>query len=240
MKNANLMSILALTTLSSLVLAREPSFDPVPLTVEVGVPVTATYIPKGFDSNDNAQIVVSGAYPNSCYKMGPTHVNDDKETHRVSIDVNAYYTSSSYCLMLYIPFTQTIDLGVLPAANYELEINKLNTQTLPVSVATRDQSDDYLYATIINVVRLSRDTFELRGILPSSCSQIAEVRVIEEVGNVLTVLPIVRFVPGCEPKEDPTQLEFAVNFKTRSDLSGSKLIYVRSLNGASVSQVANF
>lgn len=222
---------------NSIVMPEDKSF---PFTIEVPVPVTATYVPKGFDSNDNSQVVVSGAYPNSCYKMGPTHVKVDSTNHRVTINVTAYFTQRDYCMMLHIPFTQTIDLGILAAANYELLVNRETNQVLPVALATRDQSDDFLYATVNHVLRVNKDNFELRGVLPNSCAQISEIRVIEEEGNVLTVLPIVRFIAGCQPRNDPDLLDFKMDFKVRSDLEGAKLIYVRSLNGASISQVFKF
>lgn len=240
MKTTRLLTFFVFATLSNLASASEPIDDPDPVTSEVGVPVSATYVPKGFDSNDNAQIVVSGAYPNSCYKMGPTHVKVDRKTRQVTVDINAYYTQRTYCLMLYIPFTQTVDLGILPAADYDLTINRMSVQKLPIALATRDQSDDYLYSTVHQVIRLDRETFELRGVLPNSCAEISEIRVIEEEGNVLTVLPIVRFSPSCEPKDDPSLLGFSKDFTVSEKLSGPKLLYVRSLNGASINQVFTF
>jgi len=208
--------------------------------IEVPAQMNAVFVPKGFDSNDNSLVVVAGAYPNSCYKMGPTQVSVDKQTRTVSIDVKAYYTTDVYCLMLYIPFTQAINVGVLQAGEYKIVINRKDTEKLPIALATRDQPDDYVYATVSNLSRLSQNRFQLQGYLPNSCSQISEVRVLEEAGNVIAVLPIISFAEGCEPNHNPEELAFTTEFQVPSHLSGHKLMHVRSLNGSSMNQVFSF
>jgi hypothetical protein len=239
MKNVLKISGLTLGALLSFGVMASDGGD-APRVIEVSAPVKAVFIPKGFDSNDDAQVIVAGAYPNSCYKVGPTTVSVDKETQTVNVAVNAYYTADSYCLMLYIPFTQAINVGVLPAGKYQVVVNKTPRELMPVSLATRDQLDDYLYATVSALSRVSRETFQLQGYLPNSCAAISEIRVIEEPGNVLTVLPIVKFAEGCSPSDSTSDLAFSESFEVPAGLKGQKLIHVRSLNGSSINQVMDF
>jgi hypothetical protein len=208
--------------------------------VEVPAQVRKVFVPKGFDSNDNALVVVEGAYPNSCYKMGPTRVQVDNERHEVSVEVSAYYTTRSYCLMLYIPFTQTVNIGVLPAADYKLTINSKESEILPVMTAANSQTDDYLYATISSLSRRAPRSFLIQGVLPSSCAALSEIRVIKEAGNVVTVLPIVKIAGGCQPDNEPQDLAFETEFEVPADVQGENLLQVRSLNGASINQVVTF
>lgn len=211
--------------------------DLIPETVEVPAPVKAVFTPKGFDSNDNAEIVVHGAYPNSCYKMGPTTVSLNKETGVVDVNVRAYYTMSSVCLMVYVPFTQVIPVGVLKQGNYTVNVNSKFEEALPVALASNEQQDAYLYATVTSLARKSNNVFQLQGYLPSTCSTLEEVRVIEEPGNVLVVLPIVKMVPGCEDSNVTADLHFTVDFAVKASTKGQKLVHVRSLNGSSLNLV---
>jgi hypothetical protein len=209
----------------------------IPSTVEVPAPVKIVFTPKGFDSNDNAEIVVHGAYPNSCYKMGPTTVSVNKETGVVDVNVRAYYTMNSMCLMVYIPFTQVIPVGVLKQGNYTVNVNGKFEEVLPVALASNEEQDAFIYATITSLSRKSNNVFQLQGYLPSTCSTLEEVRVIEEPGNVLAVLPIVKMLPGCDDKNVTPELHFTVDFAVKTSVKGQKLIHVRSLNGSSLNLV---
>ena len=211
-----------------------------PKLVEISVPVQQVFTPKGFDTNDNAQIVVTGAYPNSCYKMGPTDVKIDPLTKTIRVDVKAFYTTNSYCLMLYIPFAQAVSVGVLPEGQYKLIVNSQPSGEVPVKLATKDQPDDYVYATVWTLSRRSERRFELQGFLPDSCSQISEIRVLEEKGDVFTILPIVKLSRGCEPDLTPANLNYTVEFDVPAGLKGKKLFHVRSLNGAGINQIFDF
>jgi hypothetical protein len=214
----------------------DDAFDTV---IEIAAPLKGVFIPKGFDSNDNVEVVVAGAYPNSCYKVGPTRVAVDTELKVVHIEVNAYYSPNTYCLMLYIPFTQVIPVGVLRKGDYQVIVNGQVNEYLPVAKAKKDQMDDFLYATVVGVNRKSKTTFELQGVMPSSCARLDEIRVIEEPGNVLAVLPILKMEAACEPSNEKGA-EFLATFQVPAGLKGLKLIHIRSLNGASINQVVEF
>lgn len=208
--------------------------------VELPSPVNAVFVPKGFDSNDNALVVVSGTYPNSCYKMGPAKVTYDKRSRNIWIDVKTYYTTGVVCAALYIPYTQAVDVGVLQPGDYKVVVNQKEVEKLPIATTTRDQPDDFVYATVSSLSRISPDIFEIQGYLPNNCSQISEIRVLEEAGDVIAVLPMVSFGKNCEPSLDPKELSFKTEFKVSTGLQGERLIHVRSLNGASLNQVVTF
>jgi hypothetical protein len=226
----------ALITSAVAVRADDEAFENV---VEIPAPVKAVFIPKGFDNNDNAQVVISGAYPNSCYKVGQTRVSVDPDMKLVHIEVTAYYSPQTYCLMYYIPFMEVVSVGVLRKGDYQVIVNELVGLHLPVAEARTDGQDDYTYANVISITHQRGPTFELQGVLPNSCAELTEVRVMKEEGNVLAVLPIVEFQRDCEPAEG-VRLDFLKRFDVPKGLKGLKLIHVRSLNGGSVNQVVEF
>src|SRR4051812_31719710 len=95
-------------------------------TVEVLTPGTLNVIPDrvfaplGFDDNDNIQIVLDGQLADTCYKLGPTHVRIDQATHKILVRQSAFYYSGAWCAEVRIPYVQTVNLGILPAGNYEI------------------------------------------------------------------------------------------------------------------------
>jgi hypothetical protein len=80
-------------------------------TREVVVSVSDAYLPSGFDSSYDAYVVVSGLFPNSCYRL--------KETRTEHIgpalhEVSTYATvTEGLCLMVLLPFNKEASLGKL-------------------------------------------------------------------------------------------------------------------------------
>ncbi len=63
------------------------AFAQQPTTVDV--PIRKAYLPKGFDNNDNVQLIVEGEFRNSCYKVGATRV--EVEPGVIKIFQSAYH-----------------------------------------------------------------------------------------------------------------------------------------------------
>ena len=71
--------LIALISFSSVLIASTPR--------ETKVPVSHLYVPDGFDSNDNVEMVVSGILPNLCHKSPKTAVVRDKlEPNKLKIE----------------------------------------------------------------------------------------------------------------------------------------------------------
>lgn len=208
---------------------------------EVPAPLNGIFVPKGFDNNDNAQVVITGAYPNSCYQVGRVDAIVDHEAKVVDVEVTAYYKADRMCLMLYTPFTEVVSLGVLTQGDYSLQVNNtMDTQKMPVALASSDSSDDFVYANVFGLMRRGDRGFELQGRLPKACAVLKEIKMIEEEGKIMVVLPIIEFPEGCNPHEsDAADLgkSFNKKFVLPADIKGRYLIHVRSLNGGSINQV---
>lgn len=200
------------------------------------------FAPPGFDDNDNVQIVIEVYLPNTCYKSAPPLVRVDQATRQIFITPQAYQYAGTLCLELWTPYTRVIDLGVLSHGSYDvLSVDKQGASThravLPIAVATTSNPDDYLYAPIkqATIDRSSgKAVLELSGVFSGDCIKLQEVRVMNRVPHIIEVLPISEYTSEtCHATSVP--FDSKVELPAMGD--GATLIYIRSLNGQSVSLV---
>ena len=202
------------------------------------------FTPKSFDSNDNAQIVLAGAFTGYCMKMGTTQQRVDKELKKIYIKQFISKTGNCEDLEMYIPYSNVINLGSLPAGNYEvLAANENSSFTkmsvLPVHVASANTSgtDERLYAPVASIdfnSSGSSPVITLKGVFTNSCLQLSGVEVYSRLGDVYEVLPIVKKGgTNCVAVMRPFAKTIELNkFSTRVSL-----IHVRSMNGQSLNRV---
>lgn len=109
--------IASLVTLASIGSTSMAFADQLP-TKEVGVTVNEVYVPGGFSSENDAFVVVSGLFPNSCYHWGRTEVSNPNG-HLYEIRSFANVTQAM-CLMVLVPYSKEVRLGRLPAGESTL------------------------------------------------------------------------------------------------------------------------
>lgn len=107
--------LLALTIAAfSLPLARADE----PKTRDVVVSIADAYVPSGFDSSSDAFVVVSGIFPNSCYRLKDATV---EHVGPALHEVTTYATvTEGLCLMVLVPFNKEARLGKLQAGEHKL------------------------------------------------------------------------------------------------------------------------
>jgi hypothetical protein len=206
------------------------------------------FIPQDFDNNDNAQVVVDGTFPDTCYKVGPVEytVNQDKKV--IYVRNKAYHYNSSWCATLMVPFFQTVNLGILREGKYEVKVvqNSGATKTsglLPVFYSKNIGPDDFLYAPVTEVFLKNKITegnrsIVMRGYYTNTCMYMKDVKILYRTGNVIEILPIANLrndIP-CYEKIIPYEKEIEVTEK----IKGKALLHVRSLSGQAVNNVVNF
>jgi len=217
---------------------------------EVIVP-EKVYVPTGFDDNDLVEVVVSGNLPSSCYSAGIFTAVPFPETRQIVIKQEALYYPKAWCVMNLVPYRETVKVGVLDAANYEIVFVAADgslvsgKKSVSVTESTVTARDQYTYAVVenLNVKRGPTPSSEgrkvvLEGSLINSCMSLKEVRVVRNDPEVIEILPITESAASaiCQPQLRPFEVEVDLG----EVASGEKLIHVRSLNGQALNRVVRF
>lgn len=93
--------------------------DTLPATKDVVIGVNDVYVPGGFDSQTDAYVVVSGIFPNGCYRWKGAHVNHvANTTHEVT---SVASVTQGMCIQVLIPFTKDVRLGKLAVGTHMLK-----------------------------------------------------------------------------------------------------------------------
>ncbi|MCC7442536.1 MAG: hypothetical protein IT285_12940 [Bdellovibrionales bacterium] len=206
---------------------------------EVLVPVDHVYSPKGFDSNDDAEVIVSGILPDLCYKAPRGKVQLDGDTLRVTVTALKEMDPNVACPRAIVPFIEVVSVGVLDAGQYPVVVNGgplQVTSRLGVEEASSSAVDNYIYARVESVERVpGTRTVQLKGFNPSYCFEFERVELVSNDADTFSVLPILKqrtelcplkLVPFTYEVEIPTTL-------ARDEI----LLHVRVMNGRSVNSV---
>jgi hypothetical protein len=82
------------------------------------VNISTAIIPSGFDNSEPVAIV-SGLFPNSCYKWEKTEVTHvDALTHEVK---SFAQIRDGYCLMVMLPFSEEVALGKFETGTHKIK-----------------------------------------------------------------------------------------------------------------------
>ncbi|MBX9769589.1 MAG: hypothetical protein K2X47_20095 [Bdellovibrionales bacterium] len=206
----------------------------------VPVPLTAAFVPQGFDSNDKAQVMVEGYLPSACYKIGPTEAVVDEKTGTIRVQQMAYY-HNVMCAQAIIPYNQVIQVGILGQGNYKVQDVRSGDilGALPIRLATQAEPDEYLYASVRDAYVLPEGAgprvARVEGFFSNTCSRIKEMKMVEESDTVIAILPIVERRPGtaCNRMLVPFQEDVRLPHLN----VGRHLLHVRSLSGQAVNKL---
>lgn len=213
-----------------------------PSLVWGSVPVDHVYAPAGFDSNDNAEVVVTGFLPNLCYKA--PRVNVEIEKNKISVNVKALKAQSglSFCAQVIVPFIETVNIGILDQGKYLLAVNENSNwakkSEMKISEATSNSIDDVIYANVEEVVKSDEGRkVLLKGYNTSDCFELKEIAIKDNGSDTYSVLPIMKQVRSfCPRKMIPFTYEFDVPENLKAD---RVLLHVRVMNGKSLNALFN-
>lgn len=86
---------------------------------EVVVNVGTVVIPGGFDANSDVFAVVSGFFPNGCYKWQGAEVTHDFAARTHEVRSKALVTPGM-CIMVMVPWSEEVQLGKLGAGDHSV------------------------------------------------------------------------------------------------------------------------
>ncbi len=202
--------------------------------VEVVVETKNLHVPKGFDSNDNVEIVATGTLPNTCYRrpFGEAKIVDNQ----ISINIKATKVSekNTACIMALVPYMVSVPLGQLSEGNYEIVANPggINEKTNAIDIEKPHSAsiDNFTYANVTQVKNIDGSGYlAIEGTHPSSCMEIDRIELIANKNNdTYAVLPIIKQI---EPICDTTMKPFVYNVRLPEPPKSDVLMHVRKLDG---------
>lgn len=201
------------------------------------IPVTHVFVPSGFDSNDNSEIIITGFLPNLCHKTPKANAMVTGNKIDILLTSLYYDESNPFCPEMVVPFTETLELGVLDKGKYEVTVNGKSIYKkeakLKVNESTSAAIDDFSYAYVEHIDKESaRDGHViLKGYNPSDCFELDSIEYISNGKDTYSILPKMKQVRAhCPMKLVPFEYEW----KVPSDIDRNEvLLHVRTLEGRS-------
>jgi hypothetical protein len=194
------------------------------------------YIPGGFDSNDNVQIVGEGMFRNSCYRPAAARFRIDRENKVITLAPSAYQYYG-ICMEVMLPYDRVMDLGPLEAGEYKVVQNDEQMATLSVKTSFITSADEHIYAAISQgfVFRAENGEYQLglTGELTNSCMYLDHIAVTVEP-NVVVVQPIAKMVERSSCHKGV--YEFS-RFQKLDLKPGRYLLHIRSMNAKAVNSL---
>lgn len=217
--------------------------------VLVTSPIDTVYTPLGFDDNDDAEIVLRGKFPDTCFKVGPTTAVVNRDEKTITVDAKAYQYSGETCLKVEAPFLQSVKMGPLPVGEYTVQVlnRDVSALNLKVIASQTDNPDDFLYAPVeavsFNTQKgLGTQKIVLEGHYPYTfvgCMKLDEVRTQVTPGRVLVVQPIAKmYIDNADCTDQATTKAFRVEYVIQAP-EGEYLAHVRVLAGQSLNRTVD-
>lgn len=237
-QNVRILTVaVVLGGIATLPVASADDFDP----KVVDTSFASAYIPDGFDTNDQSQMVGEGFFPNSCYRPSMVEVAVDHTARKIYVQPSAY-KYDGVCLQMIIPFEREINFGLLKAGGYEVVQTKTRTTMgmINVRVAPSSNADDYLYAPISQAYfdqSTGKKMVRLTGTFTNSCARLVDTMVAVQP-KVIVVQPISELVENqnCRSGEFPFVKDVEVPSTAKA---GRYLLHVRSLNGNAINSLVD-
>ena len=199
---------------------------------EVHIESESVHVPKGFDSNDNVEVVLTGVLPSTCYRrpFGEAKVLGNQ----VGIDIKATKLDDkeSICIMALVPYMISVQLGQLREGSYQIAVNPGTAQekdsTILVERPNSNSIDNFTYANVTSVKKIrGTNIITLEGVHPSSCMELERVDITAN-GDTFAILPIIKQVkPICDTMIQP----FSYNVELPANLQKDILVHVRKIDG---------
>ena len=196
-----------------------------------------TFAPRGFDDNDQIQIVIEGKLDNDCYRLDQPRVIVDESSHQVRVQPMGRYFQW-HCLEVMVPWTQVIQVGHLPAGDWSISVEgQPQPERMSVNVSNTVSPDDFVYAPVDSLSVNARGavaTATIKGHFSTRCADFEEIKVIDS-GKTIEILPIMRAGTAARCERADTQFEKVITLPAKA--AGRYLVHVRSLNGQALNQV---
>ena len=239
MKFISIITLIVLTGLTAHSNINNPKLK---ITAPKGV-----YLPQGFDSNDNVEIIFDGYYSNACFRAGLSTVHVDQELQKIYVSDSSLYYGHDFCAAVIVPYSKVTDAGILKPGHYSVLFqhsreNFVESGYMQVVRATTENKDDHLYANVEKIRYIASHPehgphLVLNGSHTNTCQKVDYINVNQNPeSNVVEVLPIALMERGgCE--HAPNGIPFEAIAQIDELPPGKHLIHTRILNGRSTNEI---
>lgn len=235
----NLCNLFCILLLGQLSFATTPINNP---TSYMRIPVSAghTFAPLGFDSNDDVELVITGMFPNMCYKYAKASTRVEK--NNIFIELTALHPENVnvVCPRVMVPFMEVASVGTLNPGDYKVIINNntkhASSSAISIAEAKSINIDDNIYANVTYAEQLNNsDVVLISGSNPSTCFKLDEVKLVTNKKDTYSVLPkLIQTSSLCPQVMTP----FEYSFRVPKDISRKEvLLHIRRMNGKSYNKV---
>jgi hypothetical protein len=143
-----------------------------------------------------------------------------------------------------VPFTQTVDLGILEEGVYSLTDAHSGKVigSLPVARAKTMAPDDFLYAPVTDAHIRTKDGKNflfIHGSFTDRCMSLKEVMVSYQQ-DVIVVQPIAKYNNPNQDECGYYLTRYRTEVELKSGLTGEWLLHIRSMDGQAVNRFAQF
>jgi len=208
------------------------------------IPSDHIYSPKGFDDNDNVEVVVTGYLPNLCYRSPRAEVHF-AGPKIIEISLESLYQAPSerdiQCAQMLVPFVLPVSLGLLDSGDYTVIVGKgtfyEQQSKMKVEHSTSDAIDDFIYAGVeyVEVKSAGQRVVELKGHNPSYCFELDHIEYISNNKDTYSILPIMKKISSNCPRK---LTAFAYEWTVPEEINRDKvLLHVRSMDGRSINRL---
>ena len=66
-------------------------------------PISKIFIPNGFDDNDNAEVILHGKLPSTCYHAGSSSAVVDAKAKKIDVKADVLFYADSFCIQSITP-----------------------------------------------------------------------------------------------------------------------------------------
>ncbi len=222
----------------TILLSISTAFAGTPL--KVTAEIDEVYVPAGFDSNDNSEIILSGYLPNRCHKEPKVDVNVSNKQIFIKLTTLKYHQSNPFCPEVIVPFVKKVELGELKEGRYDVIINKGSVSEhysfMNIKEAQTSNIDNFLYANVHSIKRSHEDNeIRLNGYNESDCLVLDDIKLISNYENTYSILPKMKKIQDFCPKK-MTPFSYRVELPENLN-SDDILLHIRSSDGESVNRI---
>lgn len=205
-------------------------------------PMNGAYVPRGFDTDDTVEIMVTGLLRDSCSQIGAVSSVLDEGGKKLVLALTSHEYSGR-CLKTKVPFYLPVYVGRLRQAGvYSIQdgVSGQSLGRLEIRPAGSGGGgvDDLIYPPLTDAYVLAqsgRPALILKGVLPSDCLAVGDVK-IEVQGNVVVAMPKLARIEGQSCRAGNFGFSKTVALTERMP-RGMYLLHVRAMGGRSINKM---